>query len=259
MDGGAAAPRGDEGTGGPAAPRGGGGGGGGGRAIGHRSPVQASSSALAVRGPPRQRRRTEGVIGLEVYSLSLDAIDMRGAHKRENHEEILAREMHSVWGHWPSYIANCRLLRNPDSDTRHDGRNPAVQIELVDHEEFQPMIRKMVTAMRNFGRDMYGRQKPLCFDATGSPVPYGVFRVLCYCNSCRHRAVGVGQILALATGCSAQFCSPHMLRHDERPRRSERRRCSCPGCEDGASPDMDHILAARICWEMELIRNNIHS
>ena len=191
-----------------------------------------------------------GVIGLEVYSLSLDAIGMRGARKNDGHELRLAREMTNVWGHnvRPDNIVNCRVLHDP-KHTPHDGRNPDVQIDLVRHWAFKGIIRGLVREMRNHGIATFGHGVPLRFDATSSVC---VFRVLCYCNSGRHRAPGVGQILKFATGCSAQFNSPHMLSCDSPSSSSQRHRCSCQGCTDGASPYMDHIVAARMFWEMEL-------
>ena len=198
----------------------------------------------------RARIASGGVIGLEVYSLSLDAIGMRGARKHDGHELHLAREMTNVWGHnvRPDYIVNCRVLHDP-KHTPHDGRNPDVQIPLVRHSAFNGIIRGLVRAMRSHGIDTFGHGVLLRFDATSSVC---VFRVLCYCNSGRHRAVGVGQILRLATGCSARFNSPHMLRPSDFRASWQRYRCSCRGCTDGASPDMDHIVAAKEKLEREL-------
>ena len=121
------------------------------------------------------------------------------------------------------------------------------------HLAFKGILRGLVRAMRSHGIETFGRGVPLRFDATSSVC---VFRVLCYCNSGRRRAPGVGQILKFATGCSAQFNSPHMLCRDKRPYSWQRYRYSCPGCTDGASPDMDHIVAARKYWEMELRAND---
>ena len=161
--------------------------------------------------------------------------------------------MFKVWGHNPDDIVNCWVLRDPNEHTPHDGRNPDVQIPLVRHSAFNGIIRGLVRAMRSHGIDTFGHGVPLRFDATSSVC---VFRVLCYCNSGRHRAPGVGQILKFATGCSASFPSPHMLDRDDRASSWQQRyRCFCPGCTEGANKDMDHIILARELWDEELRAN----
>ena len=187
-----------------------------------------------------------------MYSLALDAVGMRGAHRHAGHELLLEQEFTRVWGHdRPDCIVNCRVLHDP-TRTPHDGRNPAVQFDLVNHFSFVCILSGIVRAMRRHGIERFGHGVPLRFDATSTAC---VFRVLCYCNSGRHRAVGVGQILRFATGCSAQFNSPHMLTRAFRAGMNQRYRCNCEACTNGASPDLDHIMAARMTWEGELRAN----